>query len=244
VGWARRSESTLGAGVVQLSEPGEVQRLNARGGPVSVFMIRWLPEALEREALDLGLPGPVHWQLPHLELGAHSASMKYLFEVLANGASEDVVVGAYRQATADLLQQAHQAEAARQNRPGHPRVRRSVERMAAELNDLASLTALAQEARLSKYHFVHCFRDAVGIAPHQYRKLLRVDRARRLLEGGMSVADAARQMGFSDASHLIRNFSSSIGVAPGLWSKAWRASDPAPARAPRTLPPSLPPEQA
>jgi AraC-like DNA-binding protein len=164
--------------------------------------------------------------------------LDYLYGLLSDGASADDVEAAYVQVTMDLLLSAGTGAFPKRNHGGHPNIRRAVEKMKSGLSETASLDELAAHARLSKFHFARTFRKTTGLAPHKYRKLLRVEQARRLLEGGLSVTDTAQRMGFSDASHLVRSFRDCLGVAPGVWAKAWRASDPSPGHTPTTI---LPP---
>ncbi len=65
-----------------------------------------------------------------------------------------------------------------------------------------SLDELAREAGMSRYHFVRAFSRAVGMTPHAWQLDRRIERARALLEQGMSLADAALQLGFADQGHF------------------------------------------
>ena len=110
----------------------------------------------------------------------------------------------------------------------------------ASVEGTESLDVLAKEARLSKYHFARCFQQATGVAPHRYRKLLRLLVAKRHLENGRSVNETALAAGFSDASHLSRAFREWLGVTPWVWGSAWRAANPFASARPQTIvPPGL-----
>jgi len=56
------------------------------------------------------------------------------------------------------------------------------------------------------------------MSPHAYPTQLRLKRARELIDGGQSIADAALLAGFSDQSHLTRRFKKSYVLTPGLYS--------------------------
>jgi AraC-like DNA-binding protein len=85
---------------------------------------------------------------------------------------------------------------------------------------LLTLTALAQEAGLSRYQFLRSFARATGMTPHAYLMQRRIHRARQLIGRGMRLADAAADSGFSDQSHMTRLFVRSFGVPPGTYAKA------------------------
>lgn len=78
-----------------------------------------------------------------------------------------------------------------------------------------SLEMLAREANMSRYHFVRAFSRVVGMTPHAWQLDQRIERARGLLEQGMSLADAALQLGFADQSHFQRAFKQRVAATPG-----------------------------
>jgi AraC-like DNA-binding protein len=237
--WGRGEERPLAPGAVLLSEPGEAQYVTSADGPASYFTVCWDATALARVAAELGISGGLRWKSAHLEPGRHSDLLARLAAVVRSPDDPLAVEEALAEATTELvLRSAETGTTSRRASGGnHPGVRRAIERLSSGFREPTSLDELAKEARLSKYHFVRCFRQATGLSPHRYRKLLRVLDARRLLESGLSVAEAAGQASFADASHLSRTFREWLGVTPGLWANAWRTSEPAARSAPRTIPP-------
>ena len=73
---------------------------------------------------------------------------------------------------------------------------------------------MAAIARLSVYHFARQFRAATGLPPHQYVIAQRVERAKRLLQGDLSLAEIAAGVGFSDQSVFCHHFKRLVGVTP------------------------------
>jgi AraC-like DNA-binding protein len=61
------------------------------------------------------------------------------------------------------------------------------------------------------------FRALFGTSPHRYLVARRLDKARRLLLAGHSIADAAIVSGFADQSHFGRTFKKAYGVTPNAW---------------------------
>ena len=86
--------------------------------------------------------------------------------------------------------------------------------------DNVSLTELSGLVSLSPYRLVHVFRDTVGLPPHAYLTQVRVERAKRLLAAGQSVARVASEAGFVDQSHLTRHFKALTGVTPGRYARS------------------------
>jgi AraC family chemosensory pili system transcriptional regulator ChpD len=234
--WARGEERPLVAGAVLLSEPGEAQYVTSASAPASFFIVCWDREAVERATADSGGAGGLKWRAPYLARpGDH---LERLAALVVAAEDSNAFEEAFDDVTAQIVREAADTGAARRTgNANHPGIRRAMERLSTDFREPTSLDDLAKEARLSKFHFVRCFRQATGLSPHRDRKWLRVLSARRLLEHGMSVAEAASQASFADASHLSRTFREWLGVTPGLWANAWRASEPSEMAAPQTIPP-------
>lgn len=104
--------------------------------------------------------------------------------------------------------------------PGDRRaLRRASEYLAERLAHNVSLDELAAVAEIGKFRLVRLFRQHTGLPPHALQIAHRVRAARRLLEAGDSIADAAAATGFSDQSHLHRHFQRSLGVTPGEYQR-------------------------
>lgn len=82
-----------------------------------------------------------------------------------------------------------------------------------------TLAGLASEAGLSRYQFLRAFTRLTGLPPHAYQLQRRVQRARELVRGGVSLADAAAASGFADQSHMTRCFVRSLGLTPGAFAR-------------------------
>ena len=52
----------------------------------------------------------------------------------------------------------------------------------------------------------------------------RLDRAKRLIGEGGSLADAAIASGFVDQSHMNRHFKKAFGMTPGRWAALSRSA--------------------
>ena len=101
--------------------------------------------------------------------------------------------------------------------------RRALEMIDAKIGGHLSITTLASEVGLSTAHFSRAFKETVGRAPHQYLLLLRLQRARRMLEApDASLSDVAFSCGFSDQAHFTRMFKREFGLTPGAVLRARR----------------------
>ena len=72
-------------------------------------------------------------------------------------------------------------------------------------------------AGISPFHLTRIFKKAIGMSPHQYLIEVRVHSANALLAAGPehpSLAEVAAAVGFSDQSHLTRQFKRILGTTP------------------------------
>ncbi|HEX5830777.1 MAG TPA: helix-turn-helix domain-containing protein, partial [Gemmatimonadaceae bacterium] len=60
----------------------------------------------------------------------------------------------------------------------------------------------------------------VGVPPYAYLALVRVRRARALIARGHPLSSVTYVTGFSDQSHLTRQFKRVVGVPPGRYARA------------------------
>jgi AraC-like DNA-binding protein len=78
--------------------------------------------------------------------------------------------------------------------------------------------ALTAETGWSARHLAAMMRREVGLPPKAAARVVRFDRARRLLAGGgWRVADVAAAAGYADQSHLDRDFRQFAGAPPSRW---------------------------
>ncbi|WP_299540519.1 AraC family transcriptional regulator [uncultured Streptomyces sp.] len=82
-----------------------------------------------------------------------------------------------------------------------------------------TLEALAAELTTSPFALLRAFKKQYGLPPHAWLTDARVRRARRLLDAGVTPADAAVRVGFADQPHLNRHFTRIVGVPPGAYRR-------------------------
>lgn len=86
------------------------------------------------------------------------------------------------------------------------------------LDSNISLTALADAAGLSMYHFAKAFKQSTGATPHQFVLDRKIERAKALLrDPNRSVLEASARTGFVDQSHFTKIFRRLVGVTPSVY---------------------------
>jgi AraC-like DNA-binding protein len=79
------------------------------------------------------------------------------------------------------------------------------------------LSAVADEACFSKFHFARLFKEIYGKTPHQYLTWVRVERAKELLRDGEPVAKACYSVGFDSVSSFTGLFKRRVGMTPAVF---------------------------
>lgn len=72
----------------------------------------------------------------------------------------------------------------------------------------------------SKYHFIRCFKQEIGLTPHQFQMQNRIRKAQKLLGKTDSMTKVAMDTGFCDQSHFIKQFEKIVGLTPTDYKKA------------------------
>lgn len=171
----------------------------------------------ELELADRGMPSFGASVLQDLELHQVFGRLHRLLDGEACALQQQT---AWREAILLLFQRHARIPQARE--PGaEPRaVALAKELLAARLGEPPSLEELATLVHLSPFHFARVFRRATGLPPHAWLKQRRLEQARALLRSGCAPLQVALQLGFSDQSHLTRQFKQSYGVSPGEYRRA------------------------
>jgi AraC-like DNA-binding protein len=81
-------------------------------------------------------------------------------------------------------------------------------------NPALPVLRLASEMSISRRHLSRCFRTTFGTSPKQFVRLARFEKTLAAHRDGRAWADIAQVCGFSDQSHLIRDFKAIIGQSP------------------------------
>jgi len=86
----------------------------------------------------------------------------------------------------------------------------------------AQIGAVAAQVGWSRRHLAERFKVEFGVTPKVAARVVRFDRARRLLEhpSSLPLAMAAAQCGYHDQAHLSREWQDLAGCPPGAWLAA------------------------
>lgn len=87
--------------------------------------------------------------------------------------------------------------------------------IAQNLQKQVHMEEAARAASLSPFHFHRTFTDVFGLSPARFARQLKIERARRLLNGGQyKIKEVAAQLGYADGFSFSKAFKRETGMAP------------------------------
>lgn len=100
-------------------------------------------------------------------------------------------------------------------RPASRKTQKIIELIHGRFAENLSLDSLAVEVGLSAYALLRLFKKQTGISPYLLQAALRIKQAKKQLRSGINPAQTAASCGFSDQSHMTRQFRRWMGITPG-----------------------------
>ncbi|EKK3976579.1 AraC family transcriptional regulator [Cronobacter sakazakii] len=82
-----------------------------------------------------------------------------------------------------------------------------------------TLETLSAVSGKDRWSLSRDFRALYGTSPYRYVTMRRLEYCRRKIQAGLTLAEAATEAGFSDQSHMTRQFIKTFGLSPGRWQK-------------------------
>ena len=204
---------------VAIREPGETLCNTFVAKPAEFKILYVAPSLVEHVARDLGQTGKFHFA-PHA-ITSDADLFDKLYRLCAAVENGHTALEQQALFAATMVALARHNES-RTEPPILKNGKRAVDRAKAYLrehcSESVSLSELAALCRVSQFYLVHAFSQEAGVSPHAYQVRVRVERARHLLEKGVSAACAAASLGFSDQSHFTRHFKRVLQVTPSRYA--------------------------
>mgnify|MGYP001814178251 FL=1 len=99
-------------------------------------------------------------------------------------------------------------------------IARSIAHVSSDLKAPISIDDMATRASMSRAVFHRKFKQATTMAPIQFVKSMRLNNAAMKIAGGMTVNEAAADVGYVSPSQFSREFKRMYGQSPRQWSDA------------------------
>lgn len=94
------------------------------------------------------------------------------------------------------------------------RLREIRDRLLSEPWHTWSIQELAENAHISQSRLHAVYKSVFGVSPKHDLILMRIEKAKQLLQGGMSVTETSEALGYGNIYHFIRQFKQFTGVTP------------------------------
>jgi AraC family transcriptional regulator, arabinose operon regulatory protein len=96
-----------------------------------------------------------------------------------------------------------------------PRVERVISLIKDDLSKDVPLDEFARTVNLSSSHLNHLFKQSLGLTVSKYIRVLRMQRAKGLLETTfLTVKEIGSECGLKDESHFVQDFKAAHGLTP------------------------------
>ncbi|WP_249225658.1 helix-turn-helix transcriptional regulator [Tardiphaga alba] len=219
---------TARSGAVTIIPAGSSARWDISGSVE--FVLLSLPErTLKRIADEADASAPANI----IERTAHpdpitSRLLLSAADVLEGNAALDAL---FRQQLTDLLATRLLAAHAGSPAPHQPvmgglapkTLTRAIERLRSDSDADISLSALAAEAGLSRFHFGRAFKESTGLSPHAWLRQHRLDQAMTMLRyTDLTIASVAAALGYASQTAFAAAFRKLTGQSPSDWRQRTR----------------------
>lgn len=97
-------------------------------------------------------------------------------------------------------------------------IARSISYVSSNLNEAIAIDDLASRAGMSRAVFHRKFKEATTMSPIQFVKNMRLNNAAMKISEGMTVSEAAMDVGYVSPSQFTREFRRLYGQSPRQWS--------------------------
>lgn len=97
-------------------------------------------------------------------------------------------------------------------------IARAIASLSSRLDEPVTIDDLAETAGMSRAVFHRKFKQATTLSPIQFVKSMRLNHAAMKIAAGMTVSEAASQVGYVSSSQFSREFKRMYGESPRQWS--------------------------
>ncbi len=99
-------------------------------------------------------------------------------------------------------------------------IARTIEFLSSRLNEPVTIDDMAEQVGMSRAVFHRKFKQATTMSPIQFVKSMRLNNAAMRIAGGMTVNEAAMDVGYVSTSQFSREFKRMYGQSPRHWSQS------------------------
>lgn len=207
-------------GTLGLKEPGQLHHDLERDAPGSFQLVSFDAELIDASRRALGHADSARLVEAQVDPeDARAASFRRLHHLVLAGTRDAFTLEV---AVTEAVSTFTSFLGAPRTRPARlrPSLLRARQYLLDHLADKVTLDAVAEHARIDKFHLCREFSRALGLPPYAFLTQARVVRASILLRRGVAPSDVASRVGFCDQSQMHRHFVRIVGCTPGVYAGA------------------------
>ena len=99
-------------------------------------------------------------------------------------------------------------------------IARAIEYLSSRLDQAVTIEDMASQVGMSRAVLHRKFKQATTMSPIQFAKSMRLNNAAMKIAGGMTVTEAAMEVGYVSSSQFSREFKRMYGQSPRRWSQS------------------------
>ena len=214
----RGREQQVDDGTLVVREPGEAHAYTSVAKPAEFKVLFVEAPVLVDAAREVGHAGLVHFAPAPLG----NPDLYRLVSRLCSSIEDDEEAleqqALFAMCMVALARRTERQPRAAQLYNGRLAVARAKSYLREHCSEPVSLEELSLVSSLSRFGLVHAFTKEVGLSPHAFQVHVRVERARALLQRGVTPATVATTLGFADQSHFTRHFKRILHVTPSQYA--------------------------
>lgn len=215
----RGREQSILDGTLVVREPGEAHYSTRVAKPADFKVLFVEAPLVEDAAHELGHAGLLHFPPVPLSDPDLFGLLSRLCNSIEDGDDDLEQQSLFAMCLVALARHTDRPSRPPELKNGKLAVVRAKAYLSERCSESVNLHDLARVSGLSRFGLVHAFTKEVGLSPHAYQVHVRVERARSLLQQGVSPATAATTMGFADQSHFTRHFKRILQVTPSQYAR-------------------------
>jgi AraC-like DNA-binding protein len=216
----RGHEQQICDGTVVIREPGETHSNTFVAKPAEFKLLFVDPSLVANAAWELGQAGSFHFPPGAIKNDPDLFRLLYrLCTSIESCPGNLEQQSLFAVGLVELTRHAERKPRALEPKNGKLAVARAKAYLRERFSESVTLEELASVSGLSRFHLAHAFTQDTGLSPHAYQVHIRVERARALLQQGVSPAVVATTMGFADQSHFTRHFKRIMHLTPRRYAR-------------------------
>lgn len=90
--------------------------------------------------------------------------------------------------------------------------------------DKIEIYQIALAACMSRFHYIRLFQKVYGLTPRQYLRDVRINKAKQLIQAGLSIVNVCAEVGYDSLPTFSTAFREGTGVSPRSYQASYKSN--------------------